>query len=81
MKIGDWVKVTHNPGRDREYVAEARPNRALFNGSVGQIQTEHNSHGLCYDVYFLNGVGCYEPEELEIYSFESRSPLDRFCFE
>jgi hypothetical protein len=81
MKIGDWVLVKHNSTRDREYVAEARPNRALFNGCVGHIEEEHNGHGLCYDVRFLNGVACYEPEELEVHRLKPAEPLDRFCFE
>ena len=65
MKIGDKVRVTHKPERDREYTILVRAERAANNGRIGVVTGSSDSHGLCFEV---RGEGIveawYEPDEL-----------------
>ena len=67
IKIGSSVRVTHQADRDRGYVEAARGGRKLGDTLTGVAIAEHDSHGLCYEVEFVNGaVITYDREELEV---------------
>jgi hypothetical protein len=48
----------------RDYTFHAHEKRLKYTGRCGYIITEHNSHGLCYDVQFSTGIATFDPDEL-----------------
>ena len=65
IKLGTRIK-TVSVMTKRDYsdigMATRRPNK------TGTVVKEHNSHGICYEVYHEvdSTVGCYDPDELII---------------
>ena len=63
FKIGARVKTADEISQ-RDFSKEAMKYRRT--NTIGTVVREHNSHGLCYDVYHdADGtIGCYDPDEL-----------------
>jgi hypothetical protein len=67
IEIGASVRVEHQFDRDRLYVETARRHRQLCNGLTGVAISEHDGHGLCYQVKFPSGVVVtFDREELTV---------------
>ena len=66
IPLHSFVRVAHQLDKDRGYNMEVREVRRQYNGLTGVAIAEHDSHGLCYEVEFPNGiVVTYDREELE----------------
>ena len=67
LTIGAFVRIVHQPDKDRGYVKAHRKIREAGNGLTGVTVAEHDSHGLCYEVRLPSGnVITYDREELEV---------------
>lgn len=62
--MNEKVKVTNNIYQN-DYTEEAQTERIKYIDQIGLIIKERNSHGLCYDVKFPDGIATYDPDELE----------------
>lgn len=66
LKMGTRVR-TLRALHNNAYMSDARLARRW--GVRGKVVGVHDSHGLCYDVRHdgcFNGVGTYEPDEIEV---------------
>lgn len=69
MKTGDIVYARRNPKNenvDLDYNEQQVKDRAACGGCLGQIRAAHNSHGLCFEVQFINTIAVYNPDELTV---------------
>jgi hypothetical protein len=65
--VGKRVKVDRVLA-GRGYTEEAQAKREGYRGETGTIANYSNSHGLCYEVRFRDGIAWFEPDELNLLS-------------
>ena len=65
IEIGTRVRISHKPGRDREYGGTASTARRANDGREGKVIGRSDAHGLCFEVDTQSGCcAWYEPDEL-----------------